>query len=89
MAANRQRTRNPMLSVRPDRPLIGVVLIEDGEEVVRYFTNEADADAVVAQSPTDVRSLAGAWADLDWDEADDEFDRIRHESEPTPPVDKL
>lgn len=30
--------------------------------------------------------LDGAWSDLDWEEALDELDRIRHESKPTPPI---
>jgi hypothetical protein len=34
-------------------------------------------------------ALAGAWADLDWEEAEAELDRIRHESQPTPPITDL
>jgi len=34
----------------------------------------------------DARSLAGAWADLDWEEAIDALDHIRHDNEPTPPI---
>jgi hypothetical protein len=78
------------LTAQPDLPLIGVVLIENGEEVVRYFANEADADSAMASHITaDARSLAGAWADLDWEEALDTLDRIRHDNEPTPPIDAL
>jgi hypothetical protein len=62
-------------------------LIENGQEVVRYFANEAEADSVIASHiAADARSLAGAWADLDWEEAIDALDRIRHDSEPTPPI---
>jgi hypothetical protein len=90
MAAKQNRARAPGLTVQPDLPLIGVVFIENGEEVVRYFANEADADSAMASHVTaDARSLAGAWADLDWEEAIDIFDRIRHDSEPTPPIDAL
>ena len=89
MAARRQPSDESGLAVRPDRPLIGVVLVEDGEEVVRYFADEADADAAVARVAAGPRSLAGAWADLDWEEAVIALDRIRHESEPTPPIDAL
>ena len=32
------------------------------------------------------RDLAGAWQDLDWDEALEELECIRHESRPTPPI---
>jgi len=30
-------------------------------------------------------ALAGSWSDLDWDKMEEELDRIRHESKPTPP----
>lgn len=87
MATRQHRIRVPGLAVRPDLPLIGVVLIENGQEVVRYFANEAEADSVIASQVTaDARSLAGAWADLDWKEAIDALDHIRHDSEPTPPI---
>jgi hypothetical protein len=87
MATKQRPGRVASLAVRPDLPLIGVVLIENGQEVVRYFANEADADSVIAShATTDIRSLAGAWADLEWEEAIDALDRIRHDSEPTPPI---
>jgi hypothetical protein len=87
MATKQRPGRVASLAVRPDLPLIGVVLIENGQEVVRYFANEADADSVIAShATTDTRSLAGAWADLEWEEAIDALDRIRHDSEPTPPI---
>src|SRR5712691_8789695 len=35
--------------------------------------------------PQDACCLAGVWSDLDWEQAADELDRIRHESRPTPP----
>ncbi len=34
----------------------------------------------------DARMLAGAWADLDWEEAVATLDRIRHDTEPAPPI---
>jgi hypothetical protein len=30
-------------------------------------------------------SLLGAWSDLDWNEAFEELERIRHANRPTPP----
>jgi hypothetical protein len=76
--------------VQPDRPLIGIFTVEDGQEVVRYFADEAEADAAVAlETVAAARALAGAWVDLDWDEAVEELDRIRHESLPTPPIEAL
>lgn len=89
MAMHRYPTRIAGLAVHPDRPLIGVVLLEDGEEVVRYFSDEAEADAAVSQATPGARSLAGVWADLDWEDAVDVLDRIRHESVPTPPIDDV
>jgi len=63
-------------------------MVEEGdEEIVRYFTDEAEADAAAA--PASVQralSLLGAWSDLDWDEAEAELDRIRHANPPTPPI---
>ncbi len=86
MAAHRPTGSVSALAVHPDRPLIGIVLVEDGEEIVRYFADEAEADAAVADATKRDRSLAGMWADLDWDEAVEELDQIRHGSKPTPPL---
>ena len=33
------------------------------------------------------RSLAGAWRDLAWDDEAEAFERIRHATQPTPPID--
>lgn len=90
MATPRQPDFTSGFAVSPDRPLIGILSIEDGQEVVRYFADEADADAAIAaQNGDGAYSLAGAWADLDWDEAVDALDRIRHETKPTPPIEAL
>jgi hypothetical protein len=68
-------------------PLIGIIVEEKGKEVVRYFTDEKEADAAVSRSATqDALSVIGAWSDLDWDETLNALDRIRHESKPTPPI---
>jgi hypothetical protein len=84
------RPHAPGLTVRPEQPLIGVVLVEDGQEVDRFFADEADADAAVAaQTAADARALAGAWGAFDWEETVEELDRIRHETTPTPPIDDL
>lgn len=76
------------LTVRSDQPLIGIVLIEDGHEITRCFTDEAEADAGVATT-TDARDLADAWSDLDWEEIVAELERNRHQNVPTPPIDDL
>ncbi|TMD59462.1 MAG: hypothetical protein E6I93_00220 [Chloroflexi bacterium] len=33
------------------------------------------------------RNLAGAWRDLGWDDEAEAFDRMRHATEPTAPID--
>lgn len=78
------------LTVRSNQPLIGVFADEDGQEVVRYFVDEATADQALSQDTIQAAlGLAGAWSDLDWDEAIEELDRTRHESRPTPPISNL
>jgi hypothetical protein len=68
-------------------PLIGIIVEENGQEVVRYFTEERAADAAVSGNATQkALEVIGAWSDLDWDETVAALDRIRHESKPTPPI---
>jgi hypothetical protein len=69
------------------QPLIGVIAEEEGHEVIRYFTEEQEADKVMVQNATqDALALAGAWSDLEWDELEKALDSIRRESHPTPPL---
>ena len=71
----------------PGQPLIGIITEEQGREVVRYFTDEQDADRVLVEDTTQAAlALAGAWNDLAWEELEQALDRIRHESQPTPPL---
>ena len=71
----------------PGQPLIGVMTEEQGIDVVRYFTTEQDADRVLVEDTTQAAlALAGAWSDLAWDELEQALGRIRHESQPTPPL---
>ena len=76
------------LSVDGDRPLVGVPARENGREVVHYFVDDPAGDTAL---PADVlrraRAAIGSWSDLDWEETRTALDRIRHESEPTPPID--
>ena len=78
---------SPSLAAAAGQPLIGLVWEEDGQQIVRYFADEAAADAAVADHAL-ARALAaiGSWDDLDWDETVEALDRIRHESPPTPPI---
>lgn len=74
--------------VEDDHPLIGVFVRENGKDVTRYFSDEKAADTAAADSSLDAAlSVIGAWSDLHWDEMEAALDRIRHESQPTPPID--
>lgn len=79
------------LTAPEDAPLIAIPFEEDGRVVIHYFTSEAAADAATEQPEGGhrARALAGAWSDLDWDEALEELDRIDRESTPTPIIDRL
>jgi hypothetical protein len=78
---------HPSFAVRSDQPLVGVIAQENGQEVVRYFTD--DEPSRDAHDPRVQRalSLAGAWGDVDWEQTAEDLDRLRHESKPTPPID--
>jgi hypothetical protein len=74
-------------TVRRDQPLIGVLRQENGQEVMRYFTEEESADAALDSStPARALELAGVWSDLDWEELEKGLDQIRHESPPSAPL---
>ena len=74
------------LTARRERPLFGVPL-DDDQESIRYFTDDAEADAVLAdRGVQEALSVAGVWSDLDWDEAVEALERIRRDSRPSPPV---
>jgi hypothetical protein len=78
------------MTVRNDQPLIGILIRKDGKDVVRYVADEADLEN--GSAPSSVKralGLAGAWSDLNPDEMLAALDRIRHQSNPTPPIDDL
>jgi hypothetical protein len=69
------------------QPLIGVIAEEEGHEVVRYFTEEQEADKVMVHNTTEeALALSGVWSDLEWDELEKALESIRHEPHPTPPL---
>ncbi len=69
-----------------NEPLIGIPIFQDGQEVVYYFFDDAEADAVFGeQAAQDALGLAGCWSDLDWVEMLEGLDRIRLQSDPTMP----
>jgi hypothetical protein len=75
-------------TARADQPLIGVIRQRNGQELVEYFTDEAELDASRADDGIQAAlNLAGAWKDIDSPDFLDELDRIRHASKPTPPID--
>jgi len=89
MAERQQHHKQtPGLVARSDQPLIGIPVQEDGQDLVHYFTDEKTAQAAARNdSLQKALSLAGAWQDLmDWEEAEHDLERIRHESPPTPPI---
>lgn len=78
----------PIITLAQNQPLIGIPFEENGHEVIRYFSEETEADKAISTDVTQTAlNLAGAWSDLDWGEMERELDRIRHESKPTPPID--
>ena len=53
------------------------VLTEPFEEIPNAKTNKTGEKG---------RSLAGVWRDLAWDDEVEAFDRMRHATRPTPPI---
>jgi len=85
--AERRVDQSQSFFVPQDRALIGVVMRQHGREVTRFFADEDEADrALPVQSTDDALSLAGSWSDLSWDETQEELDRIRRETPPSPPI---
>jgi hypothetical protein len=85
--AERRHQPGPSLLVQGNQPLIGIPFEEQGQEVVRYFTDEKAADAALTDSATQAAlSVIGAWSDLDLEQMVEALDRIPHESQPTPPI---
>ena len=84
---NASFTPTPSFTLSGNQPLIGIPFEENGKEVVRYFSEETQADNAVSVDATQTAlDLAGAWSDLSWEETERELDRIRHQSKPTPPL---
>jgi hypothetical protein len=86
----RQQGHRHGLTVRRQQPLIAVPFDEEGEDVVGYFNDDDEADAATpASSIQQALSVIGAWEDIDSPDSLDIFDRIRHESRPSPPIESL
>jgi hypothetical protein len=80
-----EQKQKQSISVPRNHPLISIPFEENGQEMVRYFTDEEQGERE-AKGTQEALDLAGAWSDLDFDETLDALDRIRHESKPTPPI---
>lgn len=86
--AKLQPHRSQSITASSDQALVGVIVQENGTEMVRYTAGEPALDPPSRQQSIQrALDLAGAWSDLDLDEMLDALDRIRHESLPTPPID--
>jgi type I restriction enzyme, R subunit len=54
-----------------NQPLIGIPFEENGQEVIRYFSEETQADKAISADATQIAlNLAGAWSDLSWKETE-------------------
>lgn len=75
------------LVVERDQPVIAIPLIDNGREVVQYAVEtETTTSDSLPDSVQDALDLVGVWNDLDWDETVEALERIRHESQPTLPI---
>lgn len=87
---NRVAERRVYLDADPEQPLIAVPWWDGEVRRVRYFVDQAEADAFAAeQRGHRAMSVFGAWSDLDADEVEEALEQIRRESRPTPPLDDL
>lgn len=85
MMARAHETARQHTSLRtgPGESLIAIPT-EDGGTI--YYTSEEAARADQTDETLQVAlDTAGAFSDLDWDEAMDELDRIHHASKPSAP----
>ena len=82
-----QRERVATLIATCDEPVVATPVMEDGRELVHYAVETGTVTSPsFPGSVQDALDLAGVWGDNDWDETVDALDRIRHESQPTPPI---
>ncbi len=75
----------PSMAADSHQPLVGVFVADDSDVVLYY----ADTPQASGQSPSraaEALAVIGAWAHMDWDTLADSLDRIRHDSQPTPPI---
>jgi hypothetical protein len=84
---DREARSEQQLIIGREQALLGVIVRNGQEEMIRYFAADADGPPQPSASTVErALSLAGAWSDLDWDEMEAELDGIRHATPPTPPI---
>jgi hypothetical protein len=89
MAARHRVERSPVLSLRPDQGLVGLPASENGLVVTHFFAEENESEATADETLQAALAAIGSWSDLDWEETIAALERIRQESEPTPPIEDL
>lgn len=82
--------RRAAVTVGEGEALVAVPVDEDGRETTLYFVDDVAADAALGDDGVrEALGAIGGWRHLDWEQAVDELDRIRHASRPTPPIEPL
>jgi len=71
-----EATQTPLELKRENKIVAVLTPVEDNQ-----------SDQTKQKAIEETLALAGAWGERDWDEVEQELDRIRHESTPTPPID--
>lgn len=81
------------LVVRPGQHMVAVPDEENGVSVTRYVvldaTDQAPLTPLTAEDLDAIRSFAGMWSDLDWDDMEAGLEEIRRSSKPSPMIDDV
>ena len=70
-----EATQTPLALKRENKIVAVLTPVEDN-----------NSDQAKQKAIEETLALAGSWGERDWDEVEQELDRIRHESKPTPPI---
>lgn len=82
--------RAKYLQAEKKQPLVGLIVNDHGRDVAHYFVESSwkGRKNMPGEDP-EALPFIGAWSDLDWETMEDELHRIRHQGEPTPPIEDL
>ena len=80
MAAESSPRQGNTLTVRSDQMLFAIPFDDGGIEETIFTTDDVE---LTGEDPI---KLAGAWSDLNWDDAQAFFDRLDQESVPSAPL---